>query len=125
MLLVKGCRISSFKFTAFLAESDRRWPKFHPRVPPGRALRSPVAGGASLAEQDLPTTCSLHRWLMPQLPSDPLRETAPCDASLPPESSEAPEKKGLCMHFKYIPRRPGPPVLAFLVVLTQMEVGGD
>lgn len=54
------------------------------------------------------------RWLVPQLPTDPLRETALCDANLPPESSEAPEKKGLCMHFKYIPRRPGPPCAFFL-----------
>ena len=63
------------------------------------------------AEQDLPATCSLHGgWF----PTDPLRETALCDANLPPESSEAPEKKGLCMHFKYIPRRPGPPCAFFL-----------
>ena len=92
----------------------QRWPKFHPRVPPRRPLRFPAAGEAMFAEQDLPATCSLHRWLVPQLPTDPLRETALCDANRPPESSEAPEKKGLCTHFKYIPRRPGPPCAFFL-----------
>lgn len=82
LLLVKGCRISSLKFTAFLAESDAQCVmsegiQVSPHILPRRPPMSPAAGGAKLAEQDLSHHVALCTggW-SPSCPPIPLRETA-------------------------------------------------
>lgn len=55
--------------------------------------------------------CSLHRLLGSEPPVDSLREIALTDVNLSPQSTEASEQNVFYVHFKHIPRRPGPPGL--------------
>lgn len=55
--------------------------------------------------------CFPHRLLVPELPTDSLREIALRAVNLPLQSTEASEQNVFCLHFKCIPRRPGSPVL--------------
>lgn len=54
--------------------------------------------------------CSPHSLLVPELPANSFREIALSAVNLPPQSTEASEQNVFCVHFKRIPRRPGPPV---------------